>query len=61
MDESNSKGAQNELYSLVWARQLESFWDYHGFDPFLSHLWFQIGPFSRPFPPGQGPKLLTMG
>ena len=21
----------------------------HGFDPFLSHLWSQIGPFSRPF------------
>ena len=40
---------------------LGSFLDNHGFDPFLSHLWSQIGPFSRPFRPLEGPKLLNMG
>ena len=28
---------------------------------FLSHSWSQIGPFSRPFQPLEGPKLLNMG
>ena len=28
---------------------------------FWSHLWSQIGPFSRPFQPLEGPKLLNMG
>ena len=41
--------------------ELESSLENHGFDPFLSHLWSQIGPFSRPFQPLEGPKLLNMG
>ena len=33
----------------------------HGFDPVLSHLRSLIGPFSRPFRPRAGPKLLNVG
>ena len=40
---------------------LGAFSENHGFDPFLSHLWSQTRPFSRPFRPGEGPKLLNMG
>ena len=32
----------------------------HGFDLFLSHLWSQIAPFSRPLRRSEGPKLLNM-
>ena len=40
---------------------LGSFLGNHGCDPFLSQLWSQTGPFSRPFRPGEGRKLVSKG
>ena len=56
-------GAQNELYSSVWAPQLDwdHVWKTMVLTHFLSHLWSQSGPFSRPVQPCEGPKLLKMG
>ena len=33
----------------------------HVFDPFLTHFWFQNGPFSRHFGIFHGPKCITTG
>ena len=41
--------------------QPRSFLENRGFDPVLMDLWFQIGPFSSPFWPREGPKLHNMG
>ena len=40
---------------------LGSYLENHGFDPFLSHLWSQIGPFSGHFVTVEWPNLLNMG
>ena len=38
-----------------------SFLEKHVFDPFLTHCWFQNGPFSRHFGIFRGPKRATTG
>ena len=37
------------IHHLGTTTGLGSFLDFDGFDPFFSHLWAQICPFSRPF------------
>ena len=40
---------------------LDHFWKNMFFDPFLTHLWSQNGPFSRHFGIFHGPKRVTTG
>ena len=63
--ESGSNGAQNE-YMSIFIRLgttigLGSCLENHGFDPFLSHLWSQSGPFSRPLLALRGAKIAQHG
>ena len=60
--EQLKRGSKGTVFICLGTRTgLVSFLENHGFDPFLSHLWSQIGPFSRPCQPSKGPKLLNMG
>ena len=41
--------------------RLASFFENHGFDPFLSHLWFPIGPFFKTLSALRGAKVAQHG
>ena len=47
--------------SLLWVRRLRCWLPRSVFHPFLTHFWFQNGPFSRHVGILHGPKCTTTG